>query len=629
MNILHDLANLTDIFVHPISVASALKEFYGFFETYICGKEREFVVREDLSYHNNKAIGDLVVSCKKTDFVEILLVDELSKEMLVHLQSMVVKSKNNHEKTVSSDYLPHDPQNLLCVVISIQSIVKIEEASSLLNALQQDTSCSCWIDMLAIGNVGTVSYAVQVPSENSLNEFFLPTLSTIKKNPPPFYVVQIIQPLGGRTLNKVFDSIIARLVISFPKEFSESRKMLEEACSNLAFTQNGFQFDLSGELKAVPAHVYVNRHLPEYPFEILSDDGKSLAVVNFLEWQDGGVVVMEGSFPLEGFMLFFGRKEIATLLQIYPFGEKRFSNVLPISKFDFSQALTRFERQSNMKIVHRKPKLIFQKISDEGVQTPFQGRMRLGILSLREKVFTRRDQRLKFDELFDYLFSSLSEVRRSSVEIEKVWSTHCEKITSGSIVNYADGNFEVIESVSDEMRRQVETFLNAATRTMKQGLQKLLSEYGLEIGFLFQKEGSFESGLQGLISTDPQLADYIKSVRIWSEPLVQKRIELEHGSWKLANVGYRESAGKLTPIHPDISGLNAVQFCNYIYNRIACFVEEMIAFALNSELQQGLTVVEIKRHDRTLENPERFRVGANDGCNGWKPTVHVVDFDDV
>lgn len=48
---------------------------------------------------------------------------------------------------------------------------------------------------------------------------------------------------------------------------------------------------------------------------------------------------------------------------------------------------------------------------------------------------------------------------------------------------------------------------------MKHGMQMLLAELGIEIGFLFKKQPAFEAGIAALRASDPLLADYLEQVR--------------------------------------------------------------------------------------------------------------------
>lgn len=55
--------------------------------------------------------------------------------------------------------------------------------------------------------------------------------------------------------------------------------------------------------------------------------------------------------------------------------------------------------------------------------------------------------------------------------------------------------------------------MNSAVRTLKHGMQMLLAELGIEIGFLFKKQPAFEAGIAALRASDPLLADYLEQVR--------------------------------------------------------------------------------------------------------------------
>src|SRR5690242_14294775 len=61
-------------------------------------------------------------------------------------------------------------------------------------------------------------------------------------------------------------------------------------------------------------------------------------------------------------------------------------------------------------------------------------------------------------------------------------------------------------------------------------MQDIGKELGVNIGFLFRKQDSFENGAAELEKTDPDLAAYIRRTREWSEPLMMARNDLEHSA---------------------------------------------------------------------------------------------------
>lgn len=66
-------------------------------------------------------------------------------------------------------------------------------------------------------------------------------------------------------------------------------------------TLGGYQYNLAGELKPVPRQFYADRYIPPLPIRIEDKTGALLSTVEFIPWQDGGVVLMRGKLPLEAF----------------------------------------------------------------------------------------------------------------------------------------------------------------------------------------------------------------------------------------------------------------------------------------------------------------------------------------
>lgn len=69
-----------------------------------------------------------------------------------------------------------------------------------------------------------------------------------------------------------------------------------------------YQYNLGGELLPVPREFYNDRYLPPLPLRIEDRKGTLLSTVQFLSWQDGGVVLLRGKLPLGGFSLSLTRK---------------------------------------------------------------------------------------------------------------------------------------------------------------------------------------------------------------------------------------------------------------------------------------------------------------------------------
>lgn len=107
---------------------------------------------------------------------------------------------------------------------------------------------------------------------------------------------------------------------------------------------------------------------------------------------------MRGKLPLESILIFLAKEALSKrggITKLEP-GVK-LSYVLLIKRADFIDALTRLSRQSNMAIRPTEPNLTIQKMANEGTATPFIARMYLGLMRLRDVIYTSDKLRITKD----------------------------------------------------------------------------------------------------------------------------------------------------------------------------------------------------------------------------------------
>jgi hypothetical protein len=84
---------------------------------------------------------------------------------------------------------------------------------------------------------------------------------------------------------------------------------------------------------------------------------------------------------------------------------------------------------------------------------------------------------------------------------------------------------------------------------------------GKDIGFMFQKQATYERSLQVLQATDPALADYLRETRTsWSERLIRTRNAIDHDGWALPRIEYHARNGKVEAKLPLVDGQPTVEF---------------------------------------------------------------------
>lgn len=517
----------------------------------------------------------------------------------------------------------------LGIIMAARLAVPLEAIMDELALLNAKTSGSQWPDMIAIADTAVINYAVQFPGESPSGDFLPPAENAMQNGTPAFYVVTVMRPTGDHAFNKMLAFLCAHLGIFMPGAKLPDWNAILEGVTKHAVTHSGYQYNLKGEIAPVPREFYNDRYLPPRPLLIEAPNGEVLSAIEYLPWQDGGAILIRGKLPLEGILVFLGKKGIEHG-RVIRRPHAQISYVLPIGEADFRDMLLRFQRQSNMKVRKDTGHFVVQKIADEGTGTPFIARIMLGIMTLRNTVYADEPGREEFDRIYESVMSSLFNARTSLQDIVGTWDEHSRKVASGEIAQIRGGNLHIAESIDRELRRDVESFLNAASRTMKTSLQHLAKYLGLDFGFLFQKQPAFEKGLVALEKTDPALAAYLRDTRTWTEPLMLLRNDLEHAIWTLPRVTYTRTDSGAIAAQPDIGGKPVTQFVADSFDRLCCIVEELIAHGLQQQMPAGITITEVPRTERRAEAPERFRITlAAGGLPAWRITYHGSRFEET
>jgi hypothetical protein len=302
--------------------------------------------------------------------------------------------------------------------------------------------------------------------------------------------------------------------------------------------------------------------------------------------------------------------------------------VLSITQADFMQMLQRIQRQSNMVVKLDPTKFVVQKLSDEGSSSPFMARLYIGNLRLRDVVFPDPAKRDIFDKPYHLVMEAMLNTRSTSKEIVRLVTDHFSKLTKGRVGQVRGLKIHIEETIDKELRKEFETFLNSAVRALKQGMQEVTKALHFNMGFLFQKQNSFEKGLTVLEESDPHMAAYLRETRKWSERLINSRNAIEHEGWMLPNMKYMEVSGVIRAEEPEISGQKVSEFVEFIMNRLSCFVEEVTAHCLQAQMPAGISVTEIPLSQRETDMPVRFQVTLiNGGMPIWNIDYHQSSFE--
>src|SRR5260221_1066348 len=517
----------------------------------------------------------------------------------------------------------------LGIIFARRSALPLDALGEELDRLNAKTPSRGWADMVVVATVGVLNYAVQFPGEGLSGDFLPAGEGAVAAFTPPMYIVIVMRPTGAYALNQMLALLLGHLAIfSSGAKLPHSTHLLKEV-QEQAVTISGYQYNLSGDLVGVPRQFYNDRYLPPLPMRIEDQRGDLLCTLQFLPWQDGGTVLLRGKLPLEGLLLFLGN-DILRRGGIVKRPDAQISYVLPITQTHFNQMLARIQQQSNMIVRNDQTRWIIQKFADEGSQSPFWARLLIGIMHLRDAVFLDPSGRDGFDKSYEFIIASLINARRASDKIVQLWMEHARKVGLGEVVRLEGRAIHIGESIDMELRKEVETFLNVAVRAFKQGMQNLARELQIDIGFLFQKQTNFDTGIATLETVDSLLAEYLRKTRTWSDRLLESRIAIEHKGWMLPRVMYSEVGTGIKADEPLISGQPVSEFVRFIFDRLSCFVEEFTAHCLQKRMPKGFTITEIPLARRLPEEPERFGITlASGGLPAWQILYHNSSFEET
>lgn len=520
------------------------------------------------------------------------------------------------------------------MIVARNSNLTLEQISTKINQLNDSVPSHRWPDAVVVLNKGIVNYTAHVPGRDSTGDFFLPSESTSQKSPvPSIHVQKTIRPGNEQTFNKLASLVVCRLAIYQPEiSFPNYNDFIPNFPSFGVVTQT-YQFNLANLLMPMTREEIFAEQLPQKAYNIMVGKEK-LGSVQFQKWQDGGVFVICGKFPIDLFLIFL--KEVvpglnSVDLQFFRNEEVQVSYVLPMDQREFIQTLNVFQqRSSNITIQEETTKKLVQRISGEGATSPFVARLMIGMLNIRDIAFYQKDERDNFDKLYEPVLTSLRNVREIAKDIDDRWKEHVDKIVSGAIISVQGSTIHINESIDRNLKRDLESFLNTVSRILKQQMQALAKEIGVDFGFLFKKEIAFLNGISTMRSSDPILANYLENVRIWSEPLIFLRNDLEHGTISLPRVKYDLENHPIEAFEPQIDHKPITVFTAETIDRVACFVEEVTTHCLQKRMPSSLNITEISNPERNIEAPERFLLTITPGgAPPWVLSAHQRKFEEV
>lgn len=516
----------------------------------------------------------------------------------------------------------------LGIIFALDSNVPLEKLAEELGKLNAQTPGRQWVDMIVILTRGTIQYGVQFPGEGIAGDFHPPAEGASQGPIPPIYIIVVVQPTEKHTFNKMGSALVAHLTRFSPEAKLPMFDKVSDGIPNKALTIGGFQFNLAGDLRPVPRQFYQDRYLAPFPVRVEDAGGQILATVQFLPWQDGGVVILKGKLPLEAILIFLGPAALKAGGIRRPAAQ--ITNVLPITWVHFVAMLQQLRQRSNFVIKHESPKMVMQKVADEGTSSPFVARLFFGITHFRDDVFTDDIKRIEFDGAHNSVLTELQNARSTFQELVKILQDHVRKVATGEVARIRGNSVQIDENVDRQLSKSLEDFLSASVRAIKHGMQALTKTLGVDIGFLFQKQSGFVKGLAALKKSDPPLTEYLEQARTWSDRLVGSRNDAEHAGWKLEKIRYSVGAKTVTAEEPEIGGQKVTEFAAFMLDRLLCFSEEVAIHCLQRRMPSGISIAEVALPERDPDCCVRFRrITVAGGTPVWQIQFHQSRFEET
>ncbi|MGB2987709.1 MAG: hypothetical protein WBE26_17725, partial [Phycisphaerae bacterium] len=298
----------------------------------------------------------------------------------------------------------------LGIVLAREATLPMEQLAEELDRLNRTHPDREWTDMVVVLSKGIINYAVQFPGEGVTGDFLPPVAGALERYSPPIYVVIVVKPTGRFSFNKMCFFVLGHLAIFSPgAKFPRLPEILEGVPQD-AIAITGYQYNLNGQLRPVPREYYNDRYIPPRPLLIEDAAGNLLCTLQFLPWQDGGVILLNGKPLLMPFLAFLGKGALERG-GIEKRSEGEISYVLPIGEADFRRMLDGIQKRSNMKVRADPSSFVLQKWMDEGTQTPLIARLYVGIFRLRDVVFPNHGDRDVFDKAYGQVLEGLASLR--------------------------------------------------------------------------------------------------------------------------------------------------------------------------------------------------------------------------
>ncbi len=509
----------------------------------------------------------------------------------------------------------------LGLVIAARSAMPLDDIAEQMRSLNRGIADTHRADMVAVLSRGTANYGLQLFTDTRVGMVSPPDANA--SYIPPVLVLLTATSTKSHAFNNLVSLVIGHLAFFSPGVALPNMKDVLEGVPIHSSVVCTYQYNLLHTLVEV-----TDMPRPVHPYVIEDSMRSRLLKLVYQPWQDGGVIVGEGKLPLSGILALAGRK---LPLDTFPTPQGRqLSGVLRIDAPGFVNVMANVSgRSRGITIRPETQKFTMTKWVDEGTSSPFGSRILMTPLTMRDMVLTDKKDVSRFDEIYQFIMNHLIDLRLAGRELERLWEEHCQKVQRGEAVTVTN-IVQVIEPIDQPFFKYLRDMVVDAARVAKK-MQNLTRIFGIEIGFMFQKQTHFDRGIVELKNTDPQLATYLLESRKWLKPLRLMRDDFEHGTFLPPRLRYeREDTGHVRVDQPTLNGLVVTESVKLLLSRLNRFVEEVLMWCFQRSLDARLGLVEIPIANRNPEKVERFTVRMRkDDEQAWEIVYSDDQFDDI
>jgi hypothetical protein len=217
--------------------------------------------------------------------------------------------------------------------------------------------------------------------------------------------------------------------------------------------------------------------------------------------------------------------------------------------------------------------------ADFGTGEPWVARLMIGLPELVQPFFP--EQHGAFMGALGELFDALGKAFEALRQVQDLNGKPAAKLTTENLY---------------------ETFYGHLWRAYKDRFPPVMSELGLDIGFIFQKDAPFEKRAADLLEERPELEDLVALMHA-------DRLEFQNGLGAYRNLHLEHRQ------HPvdqrALAAFHRADSATTMFENVWEAIEDYVALYTKAHMPPSIQLVEIEEPDRDPERPTRFQFVLN------------------